>query len=221
MENMCEDIENKKKIFEREHWKYYLLLEKRFLNSLEYVELDMDNYNCFSMEFSSLLLLVGSELDAVFKIFCGFNVFDRKTITDYAGYAFSNNVSDDIVNQIILIQKYDMSIQPFRDWNCASPAKSLDWWTAFTDIKHNRSCNLKKANLQNVLNMLGALFFIEMLYLKRITDNSEILDVFGDNSDLFLLKDWTSKAVPIEKAFEYLGACLGKTDQSSIRFDGC
>jgi hypothetical protein len=212
---MQENIKKQKKLFELEHWKYYLLLEKRFLNSLEYVSLDKDNLACFSMEFSSLLLLIGSELDSVFKIFCGINDEDRSTIVDYANYILVNN--SEIVNQVIFLQQYDMSVQPFKDWNIAKPSQSLVWWNAFTNIKHNRSNNLHKASLENVLNMLGALFYIEMLYLKIITKNSNVMDVFGDNSDLFLLKDWTSKAIPLDKVFEYLMT----KEQSNATFDAC
>ena len=56
-----------------------------------------------------------------------------------------------------------------------------------------------------------------MRYFGPLTKNSNVMDVFGDNSDLFLLKDWTSKAIPLDKVLEYLMT----NEQSNATFDGC
>ena len=74
-------------------------------------------------------------------------------------------------------------------------------WSTFTDIKHNRYGQLKQATQENALNILGALYFVEMLYLKKITDGTDEIDVFDESSNLFTLKNWTSKAIPLNKAF--------------------
>lgn len=37
-----------RKELNQKHWRYYLMLEKRFIESMEYVELHQDNYNTFS-----------------------------------------------------------------------------------------------------------------------------------------------------------------------------
>lgn len=41
------EAKNRKELSQN-HWKYYLMLEKRFIESIEYVELDKDNFNVFS-----------------------------------------------------------------------------------------------------------------------------------------------------------------------------
>ena len=181
----------------RNHWKYYLMLEKRFIESIEHVELHEDNFNTFSNGYALLIQAIGAELDAVFKEYCGFNTDERKTIADYAQYLLSSE--SHIVNQIISIQEYDVEIQPFKNWDVDHPAQSLQWWGAFIDIKHNRYNQLKQAKLENVLNILGALCLIEMMYLKKITDGTEELDVFEDSSNLFNLKTWKTKAIPLSK----------------------
>lgn len=45
---------------------------------------------------------------------------------------------------------------------------------------------------------------IEMLYLKKITAGTDELDVFDESSNLFTLKNWTSKAIPLSEAFAVL-----------------
>ena len=188
-----------RKELSQNHWKYYLMLEKRFVESIEFVELHEDNFDAFSNGYALLIQAIGAELDTVFKEFCGFNTTDRKTVADYAQYILNNTT--DIKNQKISVQEYDIEIQPFMNWDINRPGQSLQWWRAFTDVKHNRYEQLKQAKQENVLNILGALYLIEMLYLKKITVNTDELDVFDESSNLFTLKNWTSKAIPLSKTF--------------------
>jgi len=186
----------------QKHWRYYLMLEKRFIESIEYVELHVDNFNTFSNGYALLIQVIGAELDTIFKEFCGFNTSDRKNIADYAQYILTSN--PDIITRKVVLQEYDIVIQPFQNWNINKPAQTLEWWNAFTDIKHNRYEQLKQAKQENILNILCALYLMEMMYLKKITTNTSELDVFDESSKLFTLKDWTSKAIPMSKAFAVL-----------------
>ena len=120
----------------QKHWRYYLMLEKRFIESIEYVELHVDNYNTFSNGYAILIQVIGAELDTIFKEFCGFNTSDRKNIADYAQYILTSN--PDIITRKVVLQEYDIVIQPFQNWDINKPAQTLEWWNAFTDIKHNR-----------------------------------------------------------------------------------
>lgn len=175
-----------RKELSQNHWKYYLMLEKRFIDSIEFAELHKDNFDTFSNGYALLIQVIGAELDTVFKEFCGFNTADRKTITDYAQHILNN--TPDIKSQKINVQEYDIEIQPFMNWDISQPAKSLQWWEAFTDIKHDRYERLKQAKQENVLNILGALYLIEMMYLKKITDGTDELDVFDEGSNLYTLE---------------------------------
>ena len=65
-----------RKELSQNHWKYYLMLEKRFVESIEFVELHEDNFDAFSNGYALLIQAIGAELDTVFKEFCGFNVRD-------------------------------------------------------------------------------------------------------------------------------------------------
>ena len=191
-----------RKELSQNHWKYYLMLEEHFVESIEFVELHEDNFDAFSNGYALLIQAIGAELDTVFKELCGFNTTDRKTIADYAQHILTN--IPDIKNQKISVQEYDIEIQPFMNWDINQPGQSLQWWGAFTDVKHNRYEQLKQAKQKNVLNLLGALYLIEMLYLKKITADTDELDVFDESSNLFTLKNWTSKAIPLSEVFAVL-----------------
>ena len=91
-------------------------------------------------------------------------------------------------------------------------------YTHSCKIKHNRYDKIKQANQENVLNILGALCLIEMLFLKQITDGTEEFDVFDESSNLFLFKDWSTKAVPFNQVFAVLSDMVDG-DESSKKFD--
>ena len=80
---------------------------------------------------------------------------------------------------------------------------------------NDRYGQLKQAKQENVLNILGALYLIEMLYLKKITAGTDELDVFDESSNLFTLKNWTSKAIPLSEAFAVLGEMF-ENDNGSV-----
>lgn len=207
-----------RKELSRNHWKYYLMLEKRFVESIEFVELHEKNFDAFSNGYALLIQAIGAELDVVFKEFCGFNTTDQKTIADYAKYILTN--TPDITNHKISVREYDIEIQPFMNWNPNQPGQSLQWWKAFTDIKHNRYDQLRQAKQENTLNILGALYLIEMLYLKKITEGTDELDVFDESSNLFTLENWTSKAIPLNKVFDVLSDMLNDENNAiGKRFD--
>lgn len=205
---------NRKELSQR-YWKYYLMLESRFMDSIEYVELHKDNESAFSNGYALLIQAVGAELDTVFKEYCGFNTADTKNITHYANYILESDIN--IKEMTIVIPEYDMEIKPFENWDKACPKQSLLWWVAFDDMKHNRYEQLHSASQKNTLNILGALYLVEMLLLKKITDGTSELDVFDESSKLFTLKDWTTKAVPLGESFAVLAEMIASDDGEVYR----
>ena len=51
-----------RKELSQNHWKYYLMLEKRFVESIEFVELHEDNFDAFSNGYALLIQAIGAEL---------------------------------------------------------------------------------------------------------------------------------------------------------------
>jgi hypothetical protein len=65
----------------------------------------------------------------------------------------------------MLLDSYELSLQsyphfpsfvPFRDWDAASPTRSLAWYDAYNRTKHDREENLKFATLSNAIQAVGA-----------------------------------------------------------------
>lgn len=143
------------------YWRFYLLMEDKFLKSLSYVELHPDNYKTFSIEFVSQLREVGSEIDVIMKEICGFAQSEKKTIADYAPIVLSEYPK--IADQIICGKTIEL--KPFDEWCLQNPGSSLQWWDAYNKVKHGRVDNFLLANLENAFNALGALYILNNFLL--------------------------------------------------------
>lgn len=174
--------------FMQEYWRYYLMLEKKFIHTLSYVELATSNYMCYSNEYALLLQSIGAELDSFFKVYCGFDLDNRKNMTDYAKSVL--NSYPKIKEQVIDVPAYSLSFIPFEAWTGDSHSQPLAWWKAFNDIKHKRSKYKTEASLQNVLHSLGALYLLEIKYLQNITLNTDAADTPDEDSLIFTLRNW-------------------------------
>ena len=69
--------------FLRDYWAYYLMLEEKFIHTLNYVELAKENFGTYSNEYAALMQMIGAELDSFFKEYCGFASGEFKKINDY------------------------------------------------------------------------------------------------------------------------------------------
>lgn len=178
-----------RKEFLDNYWRLYILLEKRFVKSLSYVELCQDNMDTYSIEFISQLREIGSEIDIIMKELCGFNQDERKGIDNYASIILMSY--PDIVNQVVTAK--DIGINPFENWSISSPAQSLPWWEAYNHTKHGRVLNFKEGSLQNVFYALGALFVLNNYLLKKIADENNDIDVVNETSSIFVMKNWQTR----------------------------
>lgn len=186
--------------FLKDYWQYYLMLEKQFINTLQYVDLNTNNFSTFSNQYANLLQAIGSELDSFFKVYCSYNPDDYKSISDYATFVLSDFPS--VLTQELEIINYDITTKPFDGWDATRAKQSLPWWESFDKIKHSRTANKSDASLEKVLNALGGLFIIEMKYLQKIVAGLEAEpDIPNELSALFELKDWEYNYIPAKQVY--------------------
>lgn len=185
--------------FLNDYWSYYLLLERKFINTLNYVELSPQNYKTYSNEFAFLMQSIGAELDSFFKIYCDFLPTDRKTISDYAATMLQKDIG--ITTETIIIMGKDITLTPFHNWNSATASQSLPWWQAFDKIKHSRVQNCSGASLKNCLNSLAALYLLETKYLIKITVGTDDFDIPDHSSELFIVKGLTHHCISMSTVF--------------------
>lgn len=195
----------------KNYWRYYLMLEKRLIEINDIVEIHSKNYKSFSNGFAMLLQSIGAELDNFFKLYCGYNLADRKSITDYANTILNQDSA--IVSQKVDVLNTNLSIIPFENWNTLKPAKSLGWWQAYDNIKHNRVGNIEDANLENTLRALSGLYLLEMKAYKKYANldssgSPTEPDLPPEESRLFAIENWNNRYVPLNRAFAIIDGAV-------------
>ena len=187
----------------RNYWRYYRMLEDKFLASTNFVEISPSNFQTFSNEYALLLQSIGAELDNFFKVYCGFSLTDRKNIVDYTTFILSDYPS--ITRQKVKVLGTNIDVTPFLGWNTAAPAQSLSWWQAFDKVKHNRHGSFSEASQGNVLNILAALYILEMKQFGKVVIESaghlNEPDSPDEKSRLFSLPGWSFRFIRVGEFF--------------------
>lgn len=144
-------------------WHYFLSLEKDFIETINFAELSKENSETFSDQYAKIILLVGSEVDICCKILCHQIDSNKKANNIVEYYNIIKGKFPKFHEICIDIPRFSLEIYPWREWgNCKyTPAT---WWTAYTDIKHDRIGKRKKANQINSLTALCGLLALH-LYL--------------------------------------------------------
>lgn len=174
------------------YWRYYCLCENDYSKLLRYVTLNKDNYKTFSDEIARQLQTVGSEFEVAVKAHCCFNDGEH-CITEYRETL--RKITPDIFKCEVELKRShpQISVEPFSGWCEMEKAGDLPWWLAYNKVKHNRSTEFKKANLENLTNALAALYVIEMSLVRQIGHKTDSIDVPDSESNIFEIKNWTTK----------------------------
>lgn len=197
--------------FKKNYINHYLLLEKDFQLTTEYVTLSEDNYNTYSVSYLKLLLTIGSEIDVMLEFLA--KLYDPAT--KETGFGCSKILltnEPDIKSLELKLRNEELIIKP---WDYK---KIPEWWTAYNEIKHNRFEVATKfdpsrkyyqyANLKNVIYALSALLSLE-LYAYRIIaiQNSEKLFVPTIKS-IFTVQNSHWKDIGFGNGSVFIDGCL-------------
>ncbi len=140
-------------------WRYYLTLERDFVATTAFVEIDDHNYSAFSDRYAALMLLIGSEIDVMAKIICKLadplsrpsKIFQyRNTIAKKYPWFYCARV---------YARQYGIQMMPWRYWS-PTQDRSPPWWSAYNCVKHDRINERRVANQLNTLLALGGLYVL-------------------------------------------------------------
>lgn len=183
----------------QKHWNYYLMLEQKLLETRNFVEFRDGNYNTSSNEFGLLMISSGAELDNFLKTYCEVpeaNRCDRNiNIVFYTNYLSQHYPQ--ITNETITVLDTDpvITLSPFSNLNTSQ----FPWWNAYNAVKHNRFANFTEAKLENAINLLAALYLLEMKMFKNIAATSAEeypVDCPLNQSKMFALREWEFNCTP-------------------------
>jgi len=145
------------------HWNFLIALDADIGQLSRYVEFDLRNFDCFSLEIVRLLLAAGSEVDVVAKQLC-------KAIATTSKADNINLYRDEICKQYpqipnfqVISPRFSLTFQPWEEWGKKNGVPF--WWTAYNKVKHERQAYYDRANLNNALNAIaGLLVLVLFLY---------------------------------------------------------
>lgn len=165
--------------FQKNYVNHYLLLEKDFEETKQYVTIAQENFEAYSVAYLKLLLTIGSEIDVMLEVLA--KEYDpSKKESGFGCTKVITKQEPDIKQLEIKLRDEGITILP---WKCDTIP---EWWTAYNEIKHNRYETAIKfdpskkyyqyANQKNVLYSLAALFSLEMYAYRAIAikNNDEI-----------------------------------------------
>ena len=168
--------------YSKVYWANYVSLEKEFLTTLQYVTLDVENYNTFSEAYIKLMLEIGSEIDVVLKLYCKIlsSDFSKDRITDYCKCIKSEK--PDFCEQKVKLINKELILNPWKNWALPTPCSPY-WWTAYNKIKHERTDYgtineiskeyYKFAHLENVLLAMAGLYHCSLSIYYELSSNEE------------------------------------------------
>lgn len=146
------------------YWNYYLVLEADLAALSRYVEFARENFNTYSMEMAHLLLTAASEVDVVIKQHCA-QLVPNKTVKNICQYRkMLRPLNPALEKTKVFLPRFGLELIPWKNWK---KDKTPCWWSDHTDVKHKRGDNYTKANLGNVLDAMGGLFLLLIMYYRE------------------------------------------------------
>ena len=147
-------------------WSLYLSLESEIQRSFEFVyPLIAENKNVISIPYQQIIFASCSEINNLLSLLMEKYSLKPKDFKENAnewnirlfykaldgkkldGKALIDQIKNETVfldYQLNKIFNNSLTLKPFEKWE---DGKSPSWWTAYNDLKHNKSKNFKKANL--------------------------------------------------------------------------
>jgi len=131
-------------------------LTRRFDEICAYIHPDLANWHIYGIESRNLLLLAAMEVEAQCRAILKANSYsatnDRFNTKDFVKLSAPLKLADYAVafTQFPWIEP----ISPFFGWNVTNPSKSLDWYDAYNQTKHDREANVAAGNVRNAASAL-------------------------------------------------------------------
>ncbi len=132
----------------------------------------------FSDVFRQILMVTCSEFETMCKHLCSANGVKTNNIVDISRCILSTYPN--IVNTRIYT-KYGY-LTPIENWKLLNgKVEGIEWWRAYTAIKHDEKGAFKKATLENTVLALGTLYIIDLYVLKVSSGNLQLAHEFPPN----------------------------------------
>ena len=180
------------------------ILIQKLQDILLYVEPSTNGLKTYSHKIRELLILACTELECSFK---NYNLGDNQRMKDYVQILSMVNLAKHKLSLVGYANPYKCS--PFENWNSEQPTKSLPWYDAYNQVKHNKDNSFHLATLENCINAIAAnivLFAIRYSPTMLYSENDTCSNLVRSSLD-FRLEDSDDFYIPVFEGFRsYSGA---------------
>lgn len=191
-------------------WPIYMRLEQEFKELSYYITIDKNQLKTYSIKIADLILRASAECENIACELCkkeGIKFVDSKghirKVVNFNEYIEALNKIYNLqwknVNPIyenISNNAFDMKLTPFVKHKIKVNGKEkevIPWYNAYNKIKHDRIKNYRKANMENLILTLGALFLLNIYYKDKTFyvngsyDINKVIQQIEGFSDVFLV----------------------------------
>lgn len=181
------------------YWPVYKNLEHEFLELADYIHISDDQTQIYSMHIADLLVRCAIEIEAISKelyISLGGNITPMDASGNTRDLYFDTDCLDlleqkwhigkkEIIlsaTNVYFTEEKNRVLLPLYKANKRGTSGSK-WKQAYQAIKHDRKKSLKKANVENLIYALGALYILNLYYKNERTDIGRVYlsDHYFDN----------------------------------------
>ncbi|MEZ0454422.1 hypothetical protein ABTW24_22715 [Sphingobacterium thalpophilum] len=184
------------------YWPIFKNIEKEILELSNQVHFDDNQLSIYSVKISELLIRCSVEIESISKDL--FIKYGGQIPADEKDLYFDTDCLQLLEDKWMLSKKKvilassnfyfqeeeNKIIAPLHKANKRGTSGS-DWKKAYQAVKHNRTKNLKQANLKNLIRALAALYILNIYYrdeIHSLKDGSPASFPISLGSDLFAIK---------------------------------
>ena len=173
-----------------------MILEADLVKSFEYCELSENNYCCYSARYTQMLISIASEFEVIcrelYKIW--YTSEDRVKDKVKMIQKVLLKIQDDYlpegtkIHDVIIKTKYHaVDVSPFQTLSY-DKGTNMNWKNACNTLKHERQIGFETGNLENTINAIAALFFVETVLIMVEKDQDKAsYNIANKQSNLFIL----------------------------------
>jgi len=143
---------------------YFMMVCDEIKELRSYIYFSPENSNVYGDKISELIILIGTEIDTLLNHLVGGK---QPNMRDYKTWLKKHHPR---IKEIKYFSYIYFESRPI--FHSLAIKAHYPWWRAYTDLKHNRYKNLKKANLDNLHDIQAAYYVICAL---TMNDNSSAL----------------------------------------------
>ena len=158
------------------YWPMYQRLEQELINLSEFIYIDDKQLPVYSIKLAELLMRCSMEIESISKEM--YSQYASKFPKDCEPYFDTDciNLLESkwklgskkviISHQNFFLSDQKRNIFPLRKANKRGSSGSK-WKQAYQAIKHNRTKNMSRANIENLLTAMAALYLLNIYYMNK------------------------------------------------------